>query len=38
MKCVIVEMGGKDVIVVDENIDIDMVVEVIVMLVFGFFG
>lgn len=31
-------MGGKDVIVVDENIDIDMVVEVIVMLVFGFFG
>lgn len=31
-------MGGKDVIVVDNNVDIDLVVEVIVIFVFGFFG
>ena len=38
MKRVIAEMGGKDAIVVDENIDTDMAAEAIVTSAFGFSG
>ncbi|EGS97449.1 putative delta-1-pyrroline-5-carboxylate dehydrogenase [Staphylococcus aureus subsp. aureus 21201] len=38
LKRVIAEMGGKDAIVVDENIDTDMAAEAIVTSAFGFSG
>ena len=38
LKRVIAEMGGKDAIVVDENIDTDLVAESIVTSAFGFSG
>ena len=38
LKRVIAEMGGKDAIVVDENIDTDLAAEAIVTSAFGFSG
>ena len=38
MKRVIAEMGGKDAIVVDENVDTDLAAEAIVTSAFGFSG
>ena len=38
LKRVIAEMGGKDAIVVDENVDTDLAAEAIVTSAFGFSG